>query len=80
MPHPMGPKSSASSTDTVFSVFWIKNIRNTLGVAAAHGNERNETYLDGHVESNKAVRINSENNSKAIWACDSSKIVSVVNK
>jgi len=55
------------------------NMHNT-GVAAAHGNERNETYLDGHVESNKAVRINSENNSEAIWACDSSKITSVINK
>ena len=55
------------------------NMHNT-GVAAAHGNERNETYLDGHVESNKAVRINSENNSEAIWACDSSKITAVINK
>ncbi len=55
-----------------------KQMHNT-GVAGAHGNERNETYLDGHVESNKAVKINSENNSEAIWACDSSKIVSVVN-
>ena len=54
--------------------------KHNTGVAAAHGNERNETYLDGHVESNRAVRINSENNSEAIWACDSSKIVSVVNK
>ncbi len=55
-----------------------KQMHNT-GIAGAHGNERNETYLDGHVESNKAVKINSENNSEAIWACDSSKIVSVVN-
>jgi len=55
-----------------------KSYHNT-GVAAAHGKERNETYMDGHVESNSAVKVNKDNNYENIWAVDSSKIISVVN-
>ncbi|MBP5639553.1 MAG: DUF1559 domain-containing protein [Victivallales bacterium] len=49
------------------------------GVAAAHGKNRNELYLDGHVEGHSSVRINKDNNAENIWAVDSSKIVSIVN-
>ena len=51
------------------------------GVAGAHGKERNELYMDGHVDSHGFVRVNTENgNWENIWAVsDSSKIASVVN-
>ena len=49
------------------------------GVAAAHGKNRNELYLDGHVAGHSSVRINTDNNAENIWAVDSSKIASVVN-
>ncbi len=68
----------AFTGDKLIYLMSDKGYHNT-GVAAAHGKERNETYMDGHVESHNFVRINANNNYENIWAVDSSKIASVVN-
>ncbi len=67
-----------SNGDRLLYLHNSKSYHNT-GKAGAHGKSRNETYLDGHVDSHSFVRINTDNNFENIWAVDSSKIASVVN-
>ncbi len=72
----------ANKTQVDGDLIYLRNKKDFIntGIAAAHGKERNETYMDGHVESNSAVRIDVDNNTEAIWAqADKSKIVAVVN-
>ncbi len=73
----------AGKTQNDGDIIYLKNkldYHNT-GIAAAHGKERNETYLDGHVESNSSVKINTEySNYEDLWnVTDTSKIKAVVN-
>ena len=72
----------ANKTQNDGDLIYLKNKKDYIntGIAAPHGKERNETYMDGHVESNSAVRIDVANNTEAIWAqTDKSKIVAVIN-
>ena len=68
----------ANNGDKLIYLMNDKTYHNT-GVAAAHGKERNETYMDGHVESNSSVKLNTDTNYEDIWNVDSSKIASVIN-
>ena len=60
-------------------VYSLANGHRCVGLYGAHGKERNETYMDGHVESNSAVKVRKDNLYEDTWNVDSANIISVVN-
>ena len=60
-------------------LIFLDNGRRCVGANGAHGKERNEAYIDGHVESKGFVRVNNDTLQEDLWNVDSSKIGSVVN-
>ncbi len=59
-------------------LIFLANGRRCVGSNGAHGKNRNELYLDGHVEGNSVVRVNKNTLLEDLWETDSSGIISVV--
>ncbi|MBP5639555.1 MAG: prepilin-type N-terminal cleavage/methylation domain-containing protein [Victivallales bacterium] len=60
-------------------VFCLKDGHRCVGIYGAHGKERNETYMDGHVESNSAVKVRKDNLCEDTWNVADADVISVVN-
>ncbi len=61
---------------------WIRLLKDShrcVGLYAPHGKERNELYMDGHVESNSAVKVRKDTLTEDIWNTTGTEIISVVN-
>ncbi|MBP5639554.1 MAG: DUF1559 domain-containing protein [Victivallales bacterium] len=59
----------------------LKDQKRCVGLYGGHGKERNELYMDAHVESNSAVKVRKDTLTEDTWnaASNGTEVISVVN-
>ena len=63
---------------------WIRLLKDShrcIGLYGAHGKERNELYMDGHVQSTGSVKVRKDTLTEDTWnaATNGTEVISVVN-